>query len=77
MQPAFYLHLKSWCLGAFCFVIGLLYIRVLSKECEVENISVATYFKIWRWLQRIPSPQTRQQFDLPAGSGRSVRAFNP
>jgi len=31
MQPAFYLLLMGWCLSAICFMIELLYRRVISK----------------------------------------------
>jgi hypothetical protein len=31
MQPAFYLLLIGWCLSALCFMVELLYNRVLSK----------------------------------------------
>jgi len=30
MQPAFYLLLMCWCLSAFCFMVELLYSRLLS-----------------------------------------------
>jgi hypothetical protein len=32
MQPAFYLLLMGWCLCAICFMVELLYNRVLSKR---------------------------------------------
>jgi hypothetical protein len=32
MQPAFYLLLVGWCLSALCFMVELLYNRVLSKR---------------------------------------------
>jgi len=32
MQPAFYLLLMGWCLSALCFMVELLYNRVLSKR---------------------------------------------
>ena len=32
MQPAFYLLLMGWCLSAICFLVELLYNRVLSKR---------------------------------------------
>jgi hypothetical protein len=32
MQPAFYLLLMGWCLSAACFMVELLYNRVLSKR---------------------------------------------
>jgi hypothetical protein len=32
MQPAFYLLLMGWCLSALCFMVELLYSRVLSKR---------------------------------------------
>jgi len=32
MQPAFYLLLMGWCLSAFCFIVEVLYNRVLAKE---------------------------------------------
>ena len=32
MQPAFYLLLTGWCLSALCFMVELLYNRVLSKR---------------------------------------------
>jgi len=32
MQPAFYLLLFGWCLSALCFVVEILYNRVLSKR---------------------------------------------
>jgi hypothetical protein len=32
MQPAFYLILMGWCLSALCFMVELLYNRVLSKR---------------------------------------------
>jgi len=31
MQPAFYLLFMGWCLSVFCFMIEVLYIRLLSK----------------------------------------------
>jgi len=32
VQPAFYLLLKGWCLSAICFMVEVLYNRVLSKR---------------------------------------------
>jgi hypothetical protein len=32
MQPAFYLLLMGWCLSAICFIVEVLYNRVLSKR---------------------------------------------
>jgi hypothetical protein len=32
MQPAFYLLLVGWCLSGLCFLVELLYNRVLSKR---------------------------------------------
>jgi hypothetical protein len=32
MQPAFYLLLFGWCLSALCFVVEVLYNRILSKR---------------------------------------------
>jgi len=32
MQPAFYLLLMGWCLSAFCFMVEVLYNRLLSKR---------------------------------------------
>jgi hypothetical protein len=32
MKPAFYLLLMGWCLSALCFVLELLYNRVLSRR---------------------------------------------
>jgi hypothetical protein len=32
MQPSFYLVLMGWCLSAFCFIVEVLYIRILSKS---------------------------------------------
>jgi len=31
IQPAFYLLLMGWCLSAICFLVELLYNRVLGK----------------------------------------------
>jgi hypothetical protein len=52
MQPAFYLPLMGWCLSALCFIVEFLYNRILSKEIEYVNVSVATYFSLMRWLKR-------------------------
>ena len=40
MQPAFYLLLMGWCLSAFCFMIEVLYNRVLRQKSE-----------FWNWLE--------------------------
>jgi hypothetical protein len=32
MQPAFYLLMMGWCLSSLCFMVELLYIRLLSKR---------------------------------------------
>ena len=32
LQPSFYLLLIGWCLSALCFVVEILYNRVLSKR---------------------------------------------
>jgi hypothetical protein len=32
IQPAFYLLLMGWCLGSICFMVELLYNRILSKR---------------------------------------------
>jgi hypothetical protein len=34
MQPAFYLLLMGWCLSAFCFMIEVMYNRVLGQKRE-------------------------------------------
>jgi hypothetical protein len=35
MQPAFYLLLMGWCLSALCFVLELLYNRILHRRIRV------------------------------------------
>ena len=42
LQPAFYLLLMGWCLTALCFLLELLYNRLVSKKFEVCNWSLAT-----------------------------------
>jgi hypothetical protein len=32
MQPAFYIVLMGWCLSALCFMVEVLYIRILKKS---------------------------------------------
>jgi hypothetical protein len=33
MQPAFYLLLMGWCLSSLCFMVEVLYNRLLCKKC--------------------------------------------
>lgn len=42
MQPVFYFVLMSSCLSVLCFFVEVLYNRVLSKRCRVENVWAAT-----------------------------------
>ena len=44
MQPAFYLLLMGWCISALCFMVELLYNRVLSKKIELDNMFVVSNF---------------------------------
>ena len=42
MQPAFYILLIGWCLSALCFMVEVLYNRLLSKKNCFLNVFVAT-----------------------------------
>jgi hypothetical protein len=45
MQPAFYLLLMGWCLSALCFMVELLYNRVLSKNLNLTICLLCKSFK--------------------------------
>ena len=67
MQPAFYLAFMGWCLSVLCFMVELLYCRLLRKRMwSWLCVCCFLIFLLWLDLRRTWSPTARQPVQLLA-----------